>query len=242
MLVKAVLFASAIATAVLVSCASGQTVDGPDSISLLAGGHKHDSGVNPPSGQGGSPVQNGTGGSSMAMGGADPGMSSGGASVGGSGGTSMLGNGGASSGGTPDASSGGAGGTGGMTGSGGSTQSAGGTCASGQKVCAGACVTQVPANGCSATSCSACPIPAPPNGLQTCDDQGQCNFECLSGYQRNGTLCTMGGGGSAGAGGSPTMCGNDRCGRCFGNLIGCCNQQGDHCLCVFPNQTGQCGP
>jgi hypothetical protein len=183
----------------------------------------------------------------MSSGGSEP-VSTGGAagdtvdSSGGSGGTTQ------SDGGAAGASTGGVvAGTGGTTGGGGTTQGAGGTCDSGQKVCTGACVTQTPSNGCSATSCTACPIPAPTNGIQICDPQGQCDFECLSGYQKNGALCTMGGGGagaggSSGSGGAPSMCGNDTCHRCLGNLIGCCNKLGDHCQCVFPNQTDQCGP
>jgi hypothetical protein len=228
------------------ACATAQTIDGNATVAgnAIDGGHKRDSGT--PSGEGGSTDIGGAGGAAtVSNGGSDP-TSAGGVvnSLGGAGGT--MAGGGTSSG--VDASTGGvAGGTGGTTDTGGSTQGTAGTCAANQKLCNGACVAQIPSNGCSAASCSACPIPAPTNGLQMCDAQGQCNFECLSGYQKNGTLCTMGGGGAGGAGGTsgaggePTMCGNDTCHKCFGNQIGCCNKLGDHCICVFPTQTDQCG-
>jgi len=245
--VKAVSGIAPIVASLLVACATAQSVDGSESIvgNVTDGGQRRDSTAMPPE-EGGSTSQAGAGGTaSTASGGTDPG-SSGGAvdSSGGSGGT-MPGDG--FSGGAAGESAGGhAGGAGGAADGGGATQGLGGACAAGQKLCTSTCVTQSPSNGCSATSCTACPIPAPPNGLQLCDAQGQCNFECLSGYQKNGTLCTTGGGGtggggSSGTGGEPTTCGNDNCHRCLGNLIGCCNKQGDHCLCVFQNQMDQCG-
>ena len=230
----------------LVACATAQQVDGSASLggSFSDGGYKRDAG--PVSSSGG---QTGAGAApSMSGGGGDPGAA--GSTVSGAGGTPEAAGG---SGGTMqqhDASMGGVssgglgGGAGGTTSAaGGGPQNTGGTCASGQKVCDGACATELPANGCSATSCTACPIPAPANGIQICDAQGQCDFECLSGYEKNGTLCTMGSGGvDAGGGGAPTTCGRQTCHRCLGNLVGCCNKQGDQCLCVLPNATNLCGP
>jgi hypothetical protein len=145
-------------------------------------------------------------------------------------------------------------GAGGMSAMSGGTNSAGGApgagggCAMGQKQCSGACVVETAANGCSAMSCTACPIPAPTNGLQVCDAQGQCNFECLSGYQKDGNQCSKGtgGGGTSGTGGGggsggDLMCGSRTC-HCFGNQVACCNKSGTGCLCVLPNAMNLCGP
>lgn len=239
----------------LVACATAQTV-GNDSISgsVADAGYRRDSGTAPAAGGN---AESAGGAPSMSSGGTDPGSTAGssGSGVGGatdasggSGGTTPhdAAAGGAPTGGAP--SDGGSTGAGGATSAGGSTvQGTGGTCAAGQKTCDGACTTEVPSNGCSATSCSACPIPAPANGVQICDAQGQCDFECLSGYEKNGADCTMGGGSGgagsvdAGSGGEPAMCGRQTCHRCLGNLVGCCDKQGEQCLCVLRNQMNLCG-
>lgn len=124
---------------------------------------------------------------------------------------------------------------------------AGGGCTTGQKSCSGACVVESAMNGCSAMSCAACPIPAPANGLQLCDDQGQCDFECLSGFHKNGNQCatgdgsggTSGSGGAGGAGGELT-CGTRTCKSCLGNLVSCCTKDGKLCQCVLKNATNLC--
>jgi hypothetical protein len=124
---------------------------------------------------------------------------------------------------------------------------AGTDCDMGKKICNGACVVETAANGCSAASCTACPIPAPANGLQVCDANGQCDFECLSGFQKNGNQCTKGSaggaGGTSGGGGAggDLMCGTHTC-HCIGNLVACCDKSGDHCLCVLQNAMNLCGP
>jgi hypothetical protein len=147
-------------------------------------------------------------------------------------------------------------GTGGMLAmSGGAGNTAGGAagtgsgCDAGKKMCNGACVVETAANGCSAASCVACPIPAPANGLQVCDANGQCDFECLSGFQKNGNQCSKGSGvggaggtsGGGGAGGD-LVCGTRTCHSCIGNLVACCDKSGNGCLCVLQNATNLCGP
>ncbi|HVW29456.1 MAG TPA: hypothetical protein VHC69_29020 [Polyangiaceae bacterium] len=241
----------ALGALLLVACATAQTIGnnelpGGDSNggSVADAGHRRDSGTVPAAGGNASSG----GGPSMSSGGAEPGSTTGSAGSGAGGATDASGGSGgatqhdAAAGGAP--SDGGSAGAGGTTSAGGSTvQGTGGTCAAGQKPCDGACATEVPANGCSATSCSACPIPAPANGIQICDAQGQCDFECLSGYEKNGAVCTMGGGSvDAGSGGAPTLCGRQTCHRCLGNLVGCCDKQGEQCLCVLRNQMNLCGP
>jgi hypothetical protein len=90
------------------------------------------------------------------------------------------------------------GGTGGQ-GSGGAAGT-GGTCATGQKYCGGLCTPPAPRVGCGLTGCEPCTLVAPANGYVTCAN-GQCVFDCLSGYKKTVDKCEgTGAGGTGGAG------------------------------------------
>ena len=229
---------------VLVGCATAQPLEGFDgSVALPV--VASDAAVNPAPDD--TPGAGGTysGGSAGAAGqGATDG--SGGAGSGGSpvipipGAGGTLASGGAST--TMAASGGASAAAGGAMSGDGATSGAGGACQTGQKSCAGACVNEAPANGCSAATCSACPVPAPSNGVQICNTQGQCDFECLSGFQKNGSQCTSGNGtvgGTGGAGASgPVRCGILTCLPCFGTDVACCDKlQGLFCVCAPAGQT-----
>jgi hypothetical protein len=137
--------------------------------------------------------------------------------------------------GSGGASSGGAGGTTSMGGS-------GGGCAMNEKLCGGTCVAPAPPNGCSDKNCSACAGPPPANGLLACNAQGGCDFECLSGFQKNGTSCTptggSGGAGGAGGSGGTLTCGVIACVfPCPPGSILCCDKPtGNLCTCAPAGQ------
>lgn len=223
---------------VSIACATGQDLPNT-SYEPIPLGNPSDSGT-ATSGEGGATESGGapsTGGATSSAGGVT--SSAGGASGSASGGANASG-GATGKGGT---ASGGMLASGGATTDTGGAPGAGGACATGQKPCADACVVQTPMNGCSAASCTACPIPAPANGLQVCDAQGQCNFECLSGFQKNGNQCgqsTDGGAGGGGGAGGALTCGTRTCRSCIGNLVSCCTRDGDRCQCVLPNATNLC--
>ncbi|HEX3596349.1 MAG TPA: hypothetical protein VHU80_14665 [Polyangiaceae bacterium] len=99
-------------------------------------------------------------------------------------------------------------------------------CTSNEKTCNGVCVQPSPKVGCGMTGCDACTTTAPANGYVTCTS-GQCAFDCLSGYMKNGMACegpppSMGGGSCPS---SPLGC--PSCGVIFGP--GCC--AGSKCGC-----------
>lgn len=74
-------------------------------------------------------------------------------------------------------------------------------CPTGQKSCSGGCVLPQPQFGCGAQGCTACG-PAPPGAVNVCRD-GQCAFDCTSGYDLvDGGCQPNGSGGSGGVGGS----------------------------------------
>ncbi len=122
-------------------------------------------------------------------------------------------------GGTPN-STGGVSETGGAPSTGGDT----GSCSAGQKMCGGVCVNNGPSNGCSSTSCTACPIQAPPHGVQACN-QGQCDFVCLAGYTKSGGSCisTL-----------PVVCGGQTCMNSCAISTQCCKSAGG-CGCDIPS-------
>jgi len=207
-------------------------------------------GGSPASGNGGAPVSGNGGapsnGGSVQAGGA---QSSGGRASGAapsSGGTGSGAGGSNASGGK----SGAGGVAGGGSGSGGTATAgasgAGGSCGTMQKLCGGVCVGQAPANGCAAATCSACPGPAPDHGLLICNSSGSCDFECLSGFQKDGAVCTSstgaggttGGGGTTGSGGGPLTCGITLCFLpCLPGSTLCCDKlSGLLCTCALSGQ------
>jgi hypothetical protein len=89
--------------------------------------------------------------------------------------------------------SGGVVGTGGTPPTGGSSNGGTGTggmvtCTASEKVCNGACVSPGPANGCTLTDCTPCSPPAPAHGVLVCN-QGKCDFNCQSGFNKSGNTC-----------------------------------------------------
>jgi len=125
------------------------------------------------------------------------------------------------------------GGTAGMS-TGGSAGTA--PCGTNQKRCNGACVPQLPVNGCGATACTACP-PAPAFGLSTCNPMGACAFDCLPGYRISGNACvpSIDAGGDGGMGDGGVRCGTTNCVPCPPPHITCCERTtGLSCLCAPP--------
>jgi len=237
----------AVGALVLVGCATGNQVDAgqvpipavPDAGRVLGG----DGGGFSGGGAAGNSAFENSGGTTS---GGEPAMQGGSAGQSNaSGGTSTDGSGGGSQAGGAAGDLGSAGnGSGGLAATGGMTASAGaGGCDATQKLCGGSCVMKTAANGCSSTNCTACAIPAPPNGLQVCNATLDCDFECLSGFQKNGNQCTSGtgSGGGSGAGGSGgnVTCGSHTC-RCPGNQVACCQKiNANLCFCAFQNQVSQ---
>lgn len=140
----------------------------------------------------------------------------------GNGGSMPMGSGGGS-GGVPPA-------TGGRSSGGASGSSPGGSagsCATGEKMCNGACVRFGPANGCSAPSCTACSMTAPQNGVLACNAQGQCDFNCNSGFNKVGSNCV-----SATAGDGGGSCNLSSCGACILPGSTACCKSGGGCGCT----------
>ena len=127
-----------------------------------------------------------------------------GGGIGGGAGTSS-GGGGISSGGGGVSSGGGgisSGGTGGFSATGGTTDGGVGdaaNCKSGEKSCSGTCIAPSPGVGCSLTDCKPCSVVLNANAKCT---GTACDFDCISGYVKNGNKCDPSGGGGVGAGGS----------------------------------------
>ena len=164
-----------------------------------------------------------TGGS--AAGGAAGAAMDGSAGMGGAAGTATGGSAGMVSGGAAGASTGGSGGE--------------APCGTTQKRCNGACMERTPQNGCNSTACTACPGPAPANGLLTCNSMGECAFDCLPGYTISGNACapSTGTGGTGGTGdGGTVRCGSTNCVPCTPPHITCCERTtGLSCLCAPPD-------
>jgi hypothetical protein len=118
------------------------------------------------------------------------------------------------------------GGAGAMTATGGSSGDGGWCTDDGLKICGNLCTPPSPQFGCGTTGCAPRTLTPPPHGYATCAN-GQCSFDCLLGYKKNGDQCE--GQGVGGTGGScptsPAGC-PDR-GPVFGP--GCCAQ--DKCGC-----------
>lgn len=177
-------------------------------------------------------ISTGSGGGSSTGGGK---TNTGGVNQGGSGGTLPETGGKASTGGR--SSTGGAAPTGGATSmggtsSGGRPQTDASACGAGEKYCGGVCTPPAPGIGCDlSSSCTACPGPAPANGVLACDKTNNtCSFVCLSGFTKQGNSCVSnsgnggsGNGGSTGTGGSTTGCVASQCPSC-GVVLGpaCC--------------------
>jgi hypothetical protein len=98
-----------------------------------------------------------------------------------------------------------------------------GSCSADEKVCGGICVKPAPSNGCGPQGCTACPTPAPTGGVQACVN-GQCDFNCLSGYTKSGTTCTPPVGGAGGGGG--LVCGGQTCTNPCPAATPCCKSAG----------------
>jgi hypothetical protein len=249
--------------AALVSCATGEQLEqqrgsiitGYGGSDLDASSGSTEDGGSPGSETGGAPgLPAGSGGASRSMGsGGGPSSSTGGrfaagaagqsaASSGGVAGTAVGGRAGSvgSSGASGTGARGGA--AGGNVGNGGATSGAGGSpnCSAAEKVCSGVCTQKSPANGCSAPNCSACAA-APANGVRSCNAQGQCDFDCLSGFQKSGNQCTRGtgtggaGGGGAGGSGGSVVCGGETCQSCPGDQVACCDLLLGRCICAIKN-------
>jgi hypothetical protein len=135
-----------------------------------------------------------------------------------------MGTGGAATGGAPPGTGGSVGGSAGAQGG------AAGSCSAQEKVCNGTCVNFGPANGCSAPTCTACSTPAPQNGFQTCNGQGQCDFTCKSGFTKSGSNCVSTTGGD---GGSGINCGGQTCTNSCPLSTQCC-KSGGGCGCNIP--------
>src|SRR6266540_4139115 len=134
---------------------------------------------------------------------------------------------GAGSSGSTGITSGGGTSTGGSAGSGSNAAGGGGTnsggagtdappaidsgtgCAATEKSCNGRCVAPSPSIGCRLDGCDACPSP-PSHATAKCSDN-KCDFECASGYERNGGGCFAVGGSDGGQGGSSNDGGGSRC-------------------------------
>lgn len=134
------------------------------------------------------------------------------------------GTGGAATGGAPPGSGGSVGGSAGAMGTGGS-------CQSNEKVCGGMCVSFGPANGCSAPGCTACSQQPPAHGVLACNAQGQCDFNCDSGYNKVGSNCVSATGGGDGGGG--LSCGGQVCTNSCPLSTQCC-KSGGGCGCNIP--------
>ena len=172
-----------------------------------------DTGSGSPRGDGSGGVRPGASGGSSRAGRTGAGGATGGTSTrgdGGAGGTIVVGSGGAS---------------GGSVSSGGAATGAGGGCSSGQKLCANICLPPSPIVGCGLTGCDPCPFSDPPNGYTTCLN-GECGFDCLSGYTKTGNACvgSSGSGGSGGVGNcNPATC-PQNCTSVYGPA--CCTSAG----------------
>lgn len=246
--------------AALVSCATGEQVDEQHGTIVIigSGGTAPDAsdgtedGGSPAMG-GASPAPLGSGGTGAAgplASGGNPSSSTGGRATGAggqsgpsSGGVAGAGAGGRAGAAGSSAAGGAQGGAAGTVGNGGATSGSGGAanCSTTEKICGGVCTPKSPANGCSATRCSACDA-APANGVQSCNAQGDCDFDCLTGFQKNGNRCSRvagagGAAGASGAGGSggSVVCNNDTCRTCPGDQVTCCDRVLGLCLCALQN-------
>jgi hypothetical protein len=162
---------------------------------------------------------------SAGMGGTAGSATDGSAGMGGTAGTATGGSAGVLSGGTAGMSTGGSAGA--------------APCGTNQKRCNSVCVERTPQNGCNATACTACPGPAPANGVLTCNPMGACTFDCLPGYMISGNTCvpSTGTGGSGGTGdGGSLRCGSTNCVPCTPPHVTCCERTtGLSCLCAPPD-------
>jgi len=169
-----------------------------------------------------------TGGSGSSSSGAGGAPSTGGALLatgGDGGGTTTPGSGGTNAAGPPTSD---AAGTDGAV-----AVDSGSGCVSNQKPCGGRCVLPNASVGCSLTGCDSCGI-GPPHGFAKCTGD-QCDFDCLSGYSRNGSTCVVseggigGSGGSGGTGGSGGSGGSER----DGGASGCSPSQCSGCIPII---------
>lgn len=210
------------------ACATSQSIDPTATQSatspFLDDGGEFDTGVGP-GGFGGDPGAGGfsaggipSNGGVVVTGGAPPAKGGAGPTTGGA---PPMGGAGPTTGGAPHVTGGAPNG-----GSSGSPQGgSAGSCASNEKVCGGICVRSGPSNGCTPTSCNPCPTAAPANGVQICN-QGQCDFDCLSGYTKSGNSCTGGGGGGGGG-----ACNASSCPTCLAGLGQACCTSSNACGC-----------
>jgi hypothetical protein len=104
------------------------------------------------------------------------------------------------------------------------------TCSVGIKFCGGLCTPPAPRVGCGLTGCDPCTLAAPPNGYITCSN-GECAFDCLSGYTKIGGSCAPNGAAPSDAG-SAVGCDPVRCPQLCTVVFGpvCCTTDG-HCGC-----------
>jgi hypothetical protein len=118
-----------------------------------------------------------------------------------------------------------------------------------QKACGGLCVIPGALVGCGLSGCTPCP--SPPFSVARCGGS-ECDFDCLTGYQRSGTICVPGEGGGAGGGGAggagtgqggagdsgldagPTLCVASQCGGCIPFIQAPCCKADNSCGCQYP--------
>ena len=104
-----------------------------------------------------------------------------------------------------------------------------------QKSCGGRCVIPEARVGCALVGCDPCLPPA--HSIAHCTGM-QCDFSCLSGFERSGDICIPSEGGAGGTGGSndggPMHCVASQCGGCIPYIqIPCCKAD-DSCGCMYP--------
>jgi hypothetical protein len=122
--------------------------------------------------------------------------------------------------------------TGGSPGGSGAPQGGAASCQADEKTCGGVCVRPAPGNGCGPQGCTACPTPAPTNGTLACIN-GQCDFNCLSGFTKSGSSCMGPTGGGGGGGGGGIMCNGQTCTNACPLSTQCC-KSGGGCGCNIP--------
>jgi hypothetical protein len=110
-------------------------------------------------------------------------------------------------------------------------------CVPGQKVCGGRCVIPDGPVGCDLVRCDPCPSPA--HSVAHCTGS-ECDFSCLSGYQRSGAECVPSDGGGAGGGGGSSSndagkhCVASQCSGCIPVIQAPCCKADDTCGCQYP--------
>jgi hypothetical protein len=209
------------------ACATGVDI-GPEGLAP----YLTDAGLSADDSRGGKAGSTGRSGTSSYGAGGDPSTNAG---AGGASLTTTAGSGGTNGAGPPTRDAAGAGGAIAI-------DSATG-CVSTQKACGGRCVLPNASVGCSLTGCDSCPI-GPSHSLSKCTGN-QCDFDCLSGYQRSGPSCVVseggvgGSGGSDGGGGSqgdggPGGCSPAQCGGCIPVIQAPCCKSDHTCGCQYP--------